>query len=95
MAEMQILQEQYICHPVPTITMGVWLLGFGFLRRSTSCIPAIVCRLLTSVQSSRSLLTMTRCFTTILVVTATPNPPLFAAGSNIAIRGFSPLLLIV
>jgi hypothetical protein len=23
---MQILQEQYICHRVPTITMGIWLL---------------------------------------------------------------------
>jgi len=32
---------------VPTITMGIWLLGFGFLRRSTSCMQSYaVCWLL-------------------------------------------------
>jgi len=37
-----------ICHRVPIITMGVWLLGFGFLRRSTSSFHGVVCRLLIS-----------------------------------------------
>jgi len=46
MVGMQILQEQYICHPVPAITLGIWLLGFGFLRRPTSPFPGVVCRLL-------------------------------------------------
>jgi len=33
-------------HRVPAITLGIWLLGFGFLRRSTSPFPGVVCRLL-------------------------------------------------
>jgi len=37
-----------ICHLVLPITAGVWLLGFGFLRRPTSYIPVVVCRLLTT-----------------------------------------------